>query len=91
MQLMANTFSLCDLEGNAIGAALYLEMAMLNHSCEPNCCIVFEGSQAVLRTLRVVEEGEELTISYLSLATPREDRRWVPFATLARRGALRRA
>eukprot|EP00730_Choanoeca_flexa_P000572 TRINITY_DN10253_c0_g2_i4.p1 TRINITY_DN10253_c0_g2~~TRINITY_DN10253_c0_g2_i4.p1 ORF type:complete len:423 (+),score=48.64 TRINITY_DN10253_c0_g2_i4:15-1283(+) len=65
LKLVPNVFSLCDEEANPIGAALYPELAQLNHSCDPNACVVFEGKQAILRSLKDIDKGEEVRISYL--------------------------
>lgn len=53
-----------------LGKALYAVAAMLNHACDPNCFVSFvgnpQGSSArlVVRAIRPIMEGEELTISY---------------------------
>ena len=39
--------------------------ARVNHSCAPNLTKHYEGFRAIVTTLREVEEGEELMISYL--------------------------
>ena len=52
---------------NSEGSALYELQSKINHSCEPNCEIIFKDNSNVLtlRTLRSIAEGEEITISYL--------------------------
>ncbi len=40
-------------------------LAMINHSCVPNAFIGFDKRTAVLRAARPIEEGEEITISYI--------------------------
>ena len=49
-------------------------MAMVNHSCDPNCRVYWAtpGDRLVLETRRKVVAGEELTITYccMSLSTP---------------------
>ncbi|EPY24561.1 SET and MYND domain-containing protein [Angomonas deanei] len=63
LQLHANTIL-------SLAKAVYPYAAVLNHSCDPNCCLTYvENPQCccaelVVRTLRPVMEGEELTISY---------------------------
>ncbi|RKP26558.1 hypothetical protein SYNPS1DRAFT_4016, partial [Syncephalis pseudoplumigaleata] len=42
-----------------------------NHSCRPNCAVVFDGTQAIVRTLHAIEPGEELTINYIDVTLPR--------------------
>ena len=48
--------------------------SLLNHNCQPNC--VFEVGQHVIKALRPIAAGEELTINYLAseliLAAPFE-------------------
>eukprot|EP00039_Didymoeca_costata_P007955 m.105744 g.105744 ORF g.105744 m.105744 type:complete len:654 (+) comp13889_c0_seq1:316-2277(+) len=48
--------------------ALYGKMAMLNHSCIPNAIVSFHGSRLCVRATRAVTAGEEVNISYGSLA-----------------------
>lgn len=49
------------------GTALYASVARLNHSCAPNCKIIFPSNSARLSAvaLKPVVAGEELTISYI--------------------------
>ncbi|RUS33140.1 hypothetical protein BC938DRAFT_472892 [Jimgerdemannia flammicorona] len=47
-----------------------------NHSCTPNCCFVGQRhGQLAFRTLRPVPKDEELTVSYIDLYAPRDERR----------------
>lgn len=43
---------------------LSLELAMLNHSCRPNCHFVFDGFRFYVHANRNIERGEQLTIRY---------------------------
>uniref|UniRef100_A0A670IDR3 SET and MYND domain containing 3 n=1 Tax=Podarcis muralis TaxID=64176 RepID=A0A670IDR3_PODMU len=52
----------------------FLSMSLLNNSCDPNCVIVFEGPRLHLRSIRDIEMGEELTISYIETMMPTPDR-----------------
>ncbi|KAG5202233.1 hypothetical protein JEQ12_003623 [Ovis aries] len=54
---------------------LFSSMSLLNHSCDPNCSIVFNGPHLLLRAVRDVEAGEELTICYLDMLMTSEERR----------------
>lgn len=36
----------------------------VNHSCDPNCALYFAGDQVVLRALRDIEVGEQLSFDY---------------------------
>eukprot|EP01117_Protostelium_nocturnum_P018282 TRINITY_DN7618_c0_g1_i1.p1 TRINITY_DN7618_c0_g1~~TRINITY_DN7618_c0_g1_i1.p1 ORF type:complete len:466 (+),score=121.22 TRINITY_DN7618_c0_g1_i1:129-1400(+) len=63
-----NNANIADPEMNYIGGGLYKEIARLNHSCEPNCVVVVEGNVAKIRSIRRIENDEELTISYVEIA-----------------------
>lgn len=50
-------------------------MAMVNHSCVPNCCQVVKDGVVVLIALRDIEVGEDISFSYVTIgAGDRGDR-----------------
>ncbi|CAL8469524.1 g9065 [Coccomyxa elongata] len=53
-----------------IGRELYIRASLLNHSCHPNCVVARSAATAAVHALRDIEEGEELTISYIDLGLP---------------------
>ncbi len=59
---------------NVLGLGLYQTLAFLNHSCEPNCIAVFNGSTCQIRSIRNVQQ-EELCIAYTELMRPQSVRR----------------
>lgn len=66
------------LRYNGLESGLYRHVAMLNHHCHPNCAkLMPEGQQTYseVRTTRVVEPGESLTISYVSRIMSHASRR----------------
>ncbi|XP_074899254.1 histone-lysine N-methyltransferase SMYD3 isoform X2 [Buteo buteo] len=72
-KVTCNCFTISNGEMQDVGVGLYPSMSLLNHSCDPNCVIVFEGYQLLLRSVREIQIGEELTISYIeSLMTTSE-------------------
>ncbi|KAJ1558864.1 hypothetical protein HK405_012837 [Cladochytrium tenue] len=75
-------------EGVDVGVCVLPTFAMMNHSCSPNCAIVFDGTSAILRALVDIEEGEQaramlshsgaasmLTQSYIEIADDVDKRR----------------
>lgn len=48
-----------------VGYALDLVTATINHSCDPNAHVFFEGNQLFVRSIKKIEPGEEITISYI--------------------------
>ena len=48
------------------GHLLFERLSRINHSCSPNMARENEGDSAFLFALKDVQNGEELTISYLS-------------------------
>lgn len=36
----------------------------VNHSCDPNCSLYFENDELVMRAIRDIEPGQELTFDY---------------------------
>ncbi|XP_060609918.2 histone-lysine N-methyltransferase SMYD3 isoform X2 [Anolis sagrei] len=73
-QVACNCFSISNGEMQGVGVGLYPSMSLLNNSCDPNCVIVFEGPQLHLRSIREIQEGEELTICYVETMMPTPER-----------------
>ncbi|CAG8493713.1 2130_t:CDS:2 [Paraglomus occultum] len=74
-RLTSNGFSVLDAEMQSIGVGIYPNVSLLNHSCWPNCIVVFEGLKMNVRSIRKIEIGEEVTISYTDLFLTGEERR----------------
>jgi hypothetical protein len=62
-----NAIGMFDAYGDEVGFALAPALAMVNHSCFPNCQQVTFGGACRLIALRGIEAGEELSYSYVSL------------------------
>ncbi|KAI9206182.1 uncharacterized protein BJ171DRAFT_499039 [Polychytrium aggregatum] len=65
-----NSMTICDRELSGIGVGLYPELSLLNHSCDPNCFLVFSGCKASLRVLRPIHQGQQLFLSYIDVTDP---------------------
>ncbi|KFP39115.1 Histone-lysine N-methyltransferase SMYD3, partial [Chlamydotis macqueenii] len=74
LQVTCNCFTISNGEMQDVGVGLYPSMSLLNHSCDPNCVIVFEGYQLLLHSIREIQIGEELTISYIESLMPTNER-----------------
>jgi hypothetical protein len=69
---------LLSLRYNGLESGVYRDVAMLNHSCHPNCAKLLPPglqSYSEVRTTRVIQPGESLTISYVSRVMSHESRR----------------
>ena len=42
----------------------YYEASAVNHSCEPNAVFVFKGTNLAIRTIKKIDKGQEVFISY---------------------------
>ena len=74
-RIACNAHTVCDEELRPIGIGVYPRAATTNHSCAPNCAQTFAGKRLVLRALRDVAAGEEITISYVDVCATRRTRR----------------
>ncbi|KAJ1138361.1 hypothetical protein NDU88_004748 [Pleurodeles waltl] len=73
-KVTCNRFSIVNGEMLAVAVGLYPGMSLLNHSCEPNCKIVFIGRHLHLRAIRKIQAGEELTVTYIDQLMPTVER-----------------
>jgi hypothetical protein len=67
------------LRYNGLESGIYLHVAMINHSCRPNCTkfLPHMTNYSEVRTTRHVSAGEALTISYLSHIASHATRRQI--------------
>jgi hypothetical protein len=54
----------------AVSCGLWFAASWFNHSCRPNCVVSVVGDQLLIRTVRAVRPGEELTLSFLGPIHP---------------------
>lgn len=66
-KLVVNLFTLEDGQLKCIGSALIPAISKLNHSCDPNCVISFEGRNASITAIKDIPSDSEITISYIPL------------------------
>uniref|UniRef100_A0A7N0RGD5 SET domain-containing protein n=1 Tax=Kalanchoe fedtschenkoi TaxID=63787 RepID=A0A7N0RGD5_KALFE len=61
--------------GAAVGNAVYILPSFYNHDCDPNTHIVWvDNSDAKLKALRDIDQGEELRICYIDASMDHEAR-----------------
>ena len=72
-----NNFGIQNSLQTVIGSGVFPRGAILNHSCDPNCILTYEGSPAtqIIRIIKPVTEGEELFHSYTDICQPTSVRR----------------
>ncbi|KAI8910174.1 hypothetical protein EDD86DRAFT_134794 [Gorgonomyces haynaldii] len=70
-----NNASIHDPSLNRIGDGTFERGSLLNHSCWPNCCVMFRGTTMIVRAITDIDADEELFISYIDPMLERERRR----------------
>ena len=68
--LMCNSSRLVTATFDPMGLALDPRSSSMNHSCEPNAVVVFDGPKLSVRALKPVKAGEEVFISYVDSSAP---------------------
>ena len=63
--LMCNTLALLAPTYDSLGLTLDPRISLINHSCEPNAVVVFDGPKLAVRSLNPIKKGEEVLISYI--------------------------
>jgi hypothetical protein len=79
-RMSANEFTISDSEQKPIGHGIYCGASAINHSCRPNCVPTFwlrplAPPMLQVTACRNIKAGEEVTIGYCDLSTPRHVRR----------------
>ncbi|KAJ3395652.1 SET and MYND domain-containing protein 3 [Lobulomyces angularis] len=69
-KVSVNSHTIVDNEQASKGLGLYLNAAKVNHSCDPNSIVIFHRNELSLRTVKDVEAGEEINITYIEVAEP---------------------
>lgn len=82
-KMRCNVFTCADFNLNPWAIGLFPTAALVNHSCEPNALATFRPAKSsssgptllVLRSIRDIAAGEEITVSYTDVASPTPIRR----------------
>eukprot|EP01063_Lacrimia_lanifica_P003133 TRINITY_DN11676_c0_g1_i1.p1 TRINITY_DN11676_c0_g1~~TRINITY_DN11676_c0_g1_i1.p1 ORF type:complete len:412 (+),score=200.73 TRINITY_DN11676_c0_g1_i1:50-1237(+) len=73
-RLQCNTFTTVDTVLQSTGHAVYDLASAANHSCAPNMVVSFSGRTLYYLPIADIKKGDELTISYVELASLTADR-----------------
>ena len=78
-RIKLNGFSICDGEFKALGVGIYDIPSFINHSCSPNAIQTFlfgqnKPAKLMLTAYEDIETGQEINISYIDNACPRDIR-----------------
>ncbi|KAL3872214.1 hypothetical protein ACJMK2_040152 [Sinanodonta woodiana] len=71
-----NSFTICDGDLQSVGVGLYLGASYLDHSCQPNAVVSFQGQKLMVRALMDIPEvsPSNIFISYTDQLSFTEDR-----------------
>jgi len=73
-RISCNSFTITNSELNSVGTGVYRTASLMNHSCDPNCIALFDGADICIRSIKKIQPGEELVLTYVSLISPLEIR-----------------
>ncbi|XP_070843580.1 N-lysine methyltransferase SMYD2-like [Chaetodon trifascialis] len=73
-QVACNAFTVEDDELSHMGTAVYPDVALVNHSCQPSVIVTYDGTSADVRAVQDMKPGDEVLISYIDLLYPTDDR-----------------
>ncbi|WJX17760.1 Histone-lysine N-methyltransferase atxr4 [Trifolium repens] len=77
--LLSSAFASVEAEAG-VGNAVYILPSFYNHDCDPNAHIIWiDNAVAKLKTLRDIDEGEELRICYIDASMDHNARRKLLF------------
>ncbi|KAK3850333.1 hypothetical protein Pcinc_042958 [Petrolisthes cinctipes] len=75
-RICVNSFSITDMDHNALGTGVYLAGSVFDHSCRPNAFVTFNGPTLTCRALQSFTDFDisKVRISYLDVMTSTEER-----------------
>ncbi|SMR49413.1 unnamed protein product [Zymoseptoria tritici ST99CH_3D1] len=69
--VMCNTLQLSSpLDDTKLGIGFDPVLCSANHSCDPNTAAIFNQPRQLLRALRPIKKGEEITMKYVDITNP---------------------
>ncbi|KAJ5133454.1 hypothetical protein N7526_004819 [Penicillium atrosanguineum] len=74
-QLDLNSFNLTTALYDKIGLYLHPYASLINHSCDYNATVGFDGEEIFVKAVKPIQKNEQIFISYIDTTTPNEVRR----------------
>ncbi|KAI2787533.1 hypothetical protein POX_f07902 [Penicillium oxalicum] len=74
-RLDLNSFNLTTAMYDRIGLYLHPFAALINHSCDYNATVGFDGEELFVKAIRPIKKDEQIFISYIDTTTPYAVRR----------------
>lgn len=75
LQLDLNSFNLTTSMYDRIGLYMHPYAGLINHSCDYNSTVGFDGEELYVKAMRPIKKGEQIFISYIDTTTPYDIRR----------------
>ncbi|KAF2647611.1 SET domain-containing protein [Lophiostoma macrostomum CBS 122681] len=69
-KVLTNSLTLITPTLDPLGIVFDASLSVINHSCDPNACIMMDGPEISLRTLKPIKKDEEIFISYIDTTNP---------------------
>ncbi|KAH7379242.1 hypothetical protein DE146DRAFT_706286 [Phaeosphaeria sp. MPI-PUGE-AT-0046c] len=69
-RILTNSLTLITPSLDPLGLIFDPFLSHANHSCDPNAFVIMDGPSCSLRTLKPIEEAEEIYISYIDATNP---------------------
>lgn len=74
-KILVNAITICNFDlSEAIGSGIYLSASSIDHSCQPNSIVTFNGSKIFVKAIRSIQLDEKPSISYLDIMMPKKFR-----------------
>ncbi|PLB48078.1 SET domain-containing protein [Aspergillus steynii IBT 23096] len=74
-RLDLNSFNMTNPSYDRIGLYLHPFAALINHSCDYNSVVGFDGDQLFVKAIRPIQKDEQIFISYIDTTNPYQLRR----------------
>ncbi|XP_030024541.2 histone-lysine N-methyltransferase ASHR1 isoform X1 [Manduca sexta] len=75
-RMVINSFMILDTDMNSVGTGIYLGSSIIDHSCDPNAVVAFDGKTINIRAIQDMPtlDWKQIRISYIDLMKTPYDR-----------------